>query len=55
MLDKSIDKLVSKLNPKRIRVTNLVLSSRDRDLSKYEQLNNFQIKLDSSYLVKDYW
>ena len=53
MLDKSIDKLVSKLNPKKeLEVNNLVLSSRDRNLSKYEQLNNFQIKLDNSYLVK---
>lgn len=53
MLDKSIDKLVNKLNPKKeLESTNLVLSSRDRDLSKYEQLNNFQIKLENSYLVK---
>ena len=37
MLDKSIDKLVSKLNPKKeLEVNNLVLSSRDRNLSKYE-------------------
>lgn len=53
MLDKSIDKLVNKLNPKKqLESTNLVLSSRDRDLFKFEQLNNFQIKLENSYLVK---
>ena len=46
MLDKSIDKLVNKLNPKKqLESTNLVLSSRDRDLSKYEQLNEFEIKV----------
>ena len=53
MLDKSLEKLINKLNPKKdLQTKNIVLTSKDRNLDKYNQLNEFEIKLDKSYLVK---
>ena len=55
MLDKAIDKLVLKLNPQKdMKTTNLVLSSRDREIEKYNQINDFVLKLNKSYSVNGF-